>query len=424
MIFYLIYNFLLLVLFPLILWMLYKPKADAPSFGWRWIEHFGFVAKAESGFDLWIHAVSVGESNAAIPIIKKLLAERPNLRILVTTTTSTGHERIETQLSGQVTHYYAPVDLWPCVQLFLKRSKPKTLLIMETELWPNLLAACNKKAIPTVLVNARLSARSAKRYAQFSFFSKALFTQLDAVLAQYQSDAERFISLGIDRGKVHITGSVKFDFEPASNIRIQGQSLRQSFGGQRDVLIAASTRDKEEALVLKAFKLVLKNRPNALLILVPRHPQRFEEVYNLCLAQGFTVARRSKADSLGAHTHIFLGDTMGELALFYASSDLAFIGGSLVPLGGQNMLEPAAIGIPCLMGPSVYNFSDISQKLIAAGGLKLCSDYHDLAQSMIRLFEQPELRLKMAHAARQAVSNNRGAVSNTVRLLQVYLPNN
>jgi len=422
MIFYFVYNLVLFALFPVILWMLYKPKAGHAGFGYRWIEHFGIIKKPTQYFDIWLHAVSVGESNAAIPIIKKLLDQQPDLNILVTTTTATGYERIENQLGNLVTHHYAPVDLWPCVELFLNKAKPKLLVIMETELWPNMLAACNRRKVPVLLANARLSQRSADRYAKFSSLSHVLFSKLDAVFAQYQSDAQRFVDLGIDNNKVQVTGSVKFDFEPTGNIKIQGQSLRQKLGVHRPVVIAASTRDNEEQLVLEAFQLLLQSKPNALLILVPRHPQRFEQVYELCCDDGFSVERRSDGEALSAQTQVYLGDTMGELPLLYACSDVAFIGGSLVPFGGQNMLEPAAIGIACLMGPSLYNFSDISQELIGQGGLKICEDYHELGHCFTRLFEEEELRTKMANAARQTVSDNRGAVDKTLGLLQVYLP--
>ena len=292
---------------------------------------------------------------------------------------------------------------------------------METELWPNMLASCQNNKIPVVLANARMSPRSAHRYGLFPLLSPWIFSKITKVLAQYPSDAQHFITLGVANTKVSVTGSVKFDFEAEPNALLQGQQLRQGLGIYRPIVIAASTRDDEEQLVLEAFQALLKNKPNSLLILVPRHPQRFEQVYQLCIATGFSVAKRSATQSISEEIQIYLGDTMGELPQLYAASDLAFIGGSLVPLGGQNMLEPAAIGKPCLMGPSLFNFRDISKELIKREGLKICEDQHELAHCFNRLLEDDELRVKMGNKARQTVSDNRGAVDKTLNLLRPFL---
>jgi 3-deoxy-D-manno-octulosonic-acid transferase len=362
---------------------------------------------------IWVHAVSVGESIAAAPMIRALLARYPDLPITVTCMTPTGSERILALFANEprIQHCYLPYDL-PCTaRRFLDRVQPKLAVIMETELWPNHIHQCAKRGIPVALANARLSERSARGYGRFPKLTRPMLAEMSLFAVQTEAEAQRFRNLGARAEAVEVTGSIKFDLtidpqllERASQLRGQWQAL------ERPVWIAASTHDGEDEVVLAAHRQLLASHPDALLILVPRHPERFNSVYGLCQQQGFATVRRSSGDAVSANTSVLLGDTMGELLFLYALADSAFVGGSLVTNGGHNLLEPAALAKPVLSGPHLFNFLEIAAQLRSAGALQEVEDAEGLAVAVQRLFELPRDAQRMAEAGLKVMRTNQGAL--------------
>ncbi|PMH28866.1 3-deoxy-D-manno-octulosonic acid transferase [Vibrio lentus] len=412
----LIYTLILSLASPLLLYGLYKSKPGKPSFGQRWKEHFGITPKIKGKSPIWIHAVSVGESIAAVPIIKQLKRRNPNQAIIVTTTTSTGAEQID-KLGGLVEHRYMPIDFSWCVQGFLKTVQPKQMLIMETELWPNTLHCVAKAGIPISVLNARLSERSCQRYAKFQAVFDLLAKNLSQVLCQYPSDAERFIRLGLDKTSVHVTGSIKFDIEVSAEQVSKGKVLREQIGFERSVWIAASTHQGEDEIILDAHKQLLNDNPNTLLIIVPRHPERFNQVSELAQEHGFKTITRTSQQPITSDVEVYIADTMGEMLVLLGGSDVCFMGGSLVgdKVGGHNPLEPAALQLPLLNGPSYFNFSEITDKLLEANAVVICQDSSDITSQLRELFTQPKLRKDKGLAAYQVVEQNRGALDSTLQ---------
>ncbi|MBP8264809.1 lipid IV(A) 3-deoxy-D-manno-octulosonic acid transferase [Aeromonas salmonicida] len=407
----LLYNLLIHLGLPLALLALYKPKKGKPGFGARWAEHLGRTPASGQEAPLWIHAVSVGETLAISPFIRTLKAERPDLPILLTTTTRTGAEQAA-KLGDLVVHRYAPLDYPWAVAAFLKCIKPRALWVMETELWPNWLAACEARHLPVTIINARLSERSCQRYARFQGAFDTLSRPLTHLLCQHQDDAERFARLGIGRERLAVTGSIKFDIQLGDEVQARGQALRQQLGQSRPVWIAASTHQGEDEQVLAAFDLVLQRHPQALLILVPRHPERFDRVAELCAPYG--CVRRTGGAPIRETDKVYLGDTMGELPLMLAAADVAFVGGSLVKVGGHNLLEPAALGKPCLSGPAYFNFSDITRQLVAQGGAALVADAAALGEKVSELLADEGERRQMGEQAHAVVLRNQGALARTL----------
>ncbi|WP_158107950.1 lipid IV(A) 3-deoxy-D-manno-octulosonic acid transferase [Vibrio furnissii] len=414
----LIYTLLLVLASPILLYSLYKKKPGKPAFGARWKEHWGMTPKVTAPKPIWIHAVSVGESIAAIPVIKAIKLAQPNQAIVVTTTTSTGAEQIA-KLGDLVEHRYMPLDFAWCVRRFLKAVHPSQLLIVETELWPNTLKTVHQQAVPVTVINARLSERSCLRYQQFSALFQLIRPYVDRILCQYDSDAQRFLRLGFQPEQVQVTGSIKFDIEIAPTVLEQGRQLREELGEARPVWIAASTHDGEDAILLDAHQALLKQFPKALLILVPRHPERFNAVFDLCIQHGFTTHRRTSSASIAPGTQIYLGDTMGELLALISAADICFMGGSLIgeKVGGHNLLEPAALGKPLLNGPSFFNFSDIMAMLQNQNTVIICSDSNEISESLIQLLAQKDLITTKGNRARAVVESNRGAIDTIVRTI-------
>ncbi|MFP2769121.1 lipid IV(A) 3-deoxy-D-manno-octulosonic acid transferase [Oceanisphaera sp. KMM 10153] len=419
MIYRFIYNLLIHLLSPLLLGLLYWPKQGKPGFGVRWSEHLGLVTAPKRANPVWLHAVSVGEMVAATPLIKAIKTEHPELPILVTTTTRTGADQAA-KLGELIEHRYAPLDFPWAVTLFLRRIKPRALLLMETELWPNWLAACGRKQLPVMVLNARLSARSAEKYRRFHGIFRLLSKHISHIACQHQDDAERFATLGLCRDTLSVTGSIKFDIDYDDEIRRQGQALREQLGAQRPVWIAASTHEGEDEQLLDAHKALLQSRPNALLILVPRHPQRFDQVAELVTRQGFTLSRRTRSVS-AVPTQVYLGDTMGELPVMLAAADIAFVGGSLIERGGHNLLEPAALGKPVLTGPSFFNFSDITHQLVDAGGARVVTNDGELTQQLTALLNSPEQVAQMGTQALNVVRANQGSLLRTLFAVKAQL---
>ncbi|WP_354623888.1 lipid IV(A) 3-deoxy-D-manno-octulosonic acid transferase [Psychromonas sp. MME2] len=413
----LLYTLLITLAAPFFLYGLYKKKPNKPAFAERWVEHFGFTPKLNdpNGKPIWIHTVSVGEAIAATPFIKTLKAKHPNTPIVVTTTTSTGAAEIA-KLAPLIEHRYMPLDLPFAVKGFLKAIRPMKLIIMETELWPNTLHYAAKSGIPITIINARLSQRSCSRYQKFQAVFDLLSSNIKTILCQTKDDAQRFAQLGVAQEKIHVTGSIKFDIEITDAIKQRGMDLRKELATTRPVWIAASTHHGEDEKIVAAHKQLLELIPNALLIIVPRHPERFDAVYFMCQAQHLKVARRSHKEPIDVDTQVYLGDTMGEMLTLIGAADICFMAGSLLgnAVGGHNVLEPAALAKPILIGPSYFNFQQISEQLIALGACTVCHDSSEISTQLLTLFNAPDIRKTQGNNALALVNKSKGAVQRTL----------
>ncbi|WCP79475.1 lipid IV(A) 3-deoxy-D-manno-octulosonic acid transferase [Vibrio harveyi] len=412
-----LYTLLLTIASPFLLFGLYKSKPNKPKFGQRWKEHFGITPKLTSDEKpIWIHAVSVGESIAATPFIKALNEQNPDQPILVTTTTSTGAEQIA-KLGDLVEHRYMPIDFAFAVKRFLKTTQPKKMLIIETELWPNTLNEVHKTGIPISVVNARLSEKSCSNYAKVQPLFNLMLPCLTQVLCQTQSDANRFERLGVDKDKLKVTGSIKFDIQISDDVKEKSKILRQELGQNRPVWIAASTHKGEDEQVLAAHKRVLESHPDALLILVPRHPERFDDMYDLCQQQGFETVRRTTQENVANSTQVYLGDTMGEMLLLLGAADICFMGGSLVgdKVGGHNVLEPAILKKVVITGPSYFNFKDIVNDLIQANGMLVSKDSAGIGNHLTHLISEPHSQHVYGQNAYEYAVKNQGALARTIK---------
>ena len=398
---------------PLVAIRLWLRARKAPAYAKRIGERFTLGMPTLQPGGIWVHAVSVGESIAAAPMIRALLERYPALPITVTCMTPTGSERIQALFANEphIQHCYLPYDL-PCAAArFLDRVQPKLAVIMETELWPNHIHQCAKRGIPVALANGRLSQRSAKGYGRFSKLTAPMLAEMSLLAVQTEAEAQRFRDLGARPETVEVTGSIKFDLTIDPQLLQRAADLRSQWQAQdRPVWIAASTHEGEDEVVLDAHRRLLANHPDALLILVPRHPERFNSVFELCEREGFATVRRSTGANVDAQTRVLLGDTMGELLFLYALADSAFVGGSLVPNGGHNLLEPAALAKPVLSGPHLFNFLDIAAQLREAGALAEVDDAEGLAVEVQRLFELPRDAQRMAEAGLAVMRRNQGAL--------------
>ena len=397
---------------PLVALRLFLRGRKAPAYRARIAERFAWRMPALRQGGIWVHAVSVGESIAAAPMVRALLAQYPDLPITLTCMTPTGSERIQALFAGEprVQHCYLPYDLPWAAGRFLDHVRPRLGIIMETELWPNHIDRCARRGIPVVLANARLSERSARGYARFAGLTRPMLEQMSLIAVQTEAEAERFRSLGARPHCVQVTGSIKFDLKVDAQLLPAARELREQWGASlRPVWIAASTHDGEDAQILEAHRQLLEVHADALLILVPRHPERFNAVHALC-GERFVTVRRSSAHAVGGQTQVLLGDTMGELLFLYALADIAFVGGSLVATGGHNPLEPAALALPVIMGPHVFNFLEISAMLREAGALQQVDDAQGLAQAVRRLVELPQDARRMGEAGRAVMQANQGAL--------------
>ncbi|WP_353187907.1 lipid IV(A) 3-deoxy-D-manno-octulosonic acid transferase [Pseudomonas sp.] len=398
---------------PLVAIRLWLRARKAPAYAKRIGERFTYRMPTLQPGGIWVHAVSVGESIAAAPMIRALLDRYPTLPITVTCMTPTGSERIQALFANEprIQHCYLPYDL-PCAAArFLDRVQPRLAVIMETELWPNHIHQCAKRGIPVALANGRLSQRSAKGYGRFSKLTAPMLAEMSLLAVQTEAEAQRFRDLGARSETVEVTGSIKFDLTIDPQLLQRAAELRSRWQAQdRPVWIAASTHEGEDEVVLDAHRRLLGSHPDALLILVPRHPERFNSVFDLCQREGFATVRRSTGANVDAQTSVLLGDTMGELLFLYALADSAFVGGSLVPNGGHNLLEPAALAKPVLSGPHLFNFLDIAAQLREAGALAEVDDAEGLAVEVQRLFELPRDAQRMAEAGLAVMRRNQGAL--------------
>ena len=417
-----LYTLLLYLAVPVIAVRLWLRSRKAPAYAKRIAERFAISLPELKQGGIWLHAVSVGESIAAAPVVKALQQLYPDLPITVTCMTPTGSERIQSLFGDSVQHCYLPYDLPICSRQFFKRLKPRLAIVMETELWPNHINQCARLNVPVLLANGRLSARSARGYGRFPKLVAPMLKQLSVLAVQTHTEAQRFIDLGARPEAVTVTGSIKYDLRVDAALPEQAQALREQWhASQRPIWIAASTHEGEDALILAAHQQLLAQFPTALLILVPRHPERFETVYSLGVQQGLQVQRRSTQAAVSAEHQILLGDTMGELLFLYALADVALVAGSLIEHGGHNMLEPVALAKPTLIGPHYFNFLEIAQQLLAAGGLQEVAHTQQLAQAVSRLWTSQDRAQQMCHAAQQVLERNQGALQRLLDIIQIQL---
>ncbi len=416
-----LYTLILCMLMPVVVGRLIWRGWRNREYWRRWGERFGRFPSPEMNSPIWIHAVSVGEVRAAQPLVREIKQRWPAIPLLVTTTTPTGSEQVKALFGESVLHTYLPYDLPGPVKRFLDGAQPRLALIMETELWPNLFHGCASRKIPIIIANARLSARSLRGYRRVSSLIRETLRSIYLVAAQGEQDAERFRQLGMEADRIRVTGSMKFDQPLPEGLQKHAGELRRRLGEKRMLWIAASTHQGEEEQILDALRQVRREHPDCLLMLVPRHPERFGRVAELCSRAGFRVVRRSSGRPCDQDVDIFLGDTMGELMLFYAASDVAFVGGSLVPTGGHNMLEPAALGKPVIAGPHLFNFTEIAAAMERAGALCRVADGAELAEVTSRLLSSPEERAGMGEAGRRLVQQNRGALQRVLDLVRPCL---
>lgn len=365
--------------------------------------------------------MSVGESNAAEPLIDKLMVKFPKWRILMTTTTATGAENVSKRYGDDVEHAYFPYDLKSCLARFFDTTQPKLVILIETELWPNFLSESAARKIPVLLINGRLSEKAAERYSRAPRLIKQMLHQISAIAAQSKDDAARFISLGAEPANVVSTGSLKFDREINHSIFERGEALRRELGMNRFILIAGSTREDEEEIMLDGLTSLTGKIPGLLVILAPRHPERFTAVAELLTRRGISFARYQQSRVVDEDVDVFLLDAMGELANYYAAADVAYVGGSLLPYGGHNTLEPAGLGVPIVVGPHTYNFKEINAKLADSGALITVMDAGELHEAILKLSADSNLRDAMGQSGLAVFLQNRGALSKVEKIIEEYL---
>ncbi|WP_193016667.1 lipid IV(A) 3-deoxy-D-manno-octulosonic acid transferase [Proteus sp. FME41] len=417
-----LYQVLLYLIQPLIWLRLLLRSRKAPAYRKRWAERYGFCKGKVVPQGILLHSVSVGETLAAVPLVRALRHHYPDLPITVTTMTPTGSERVRSAFGDDVYHVYLPYDLPGSVNRFLKTVDPKLVIIMETELWPNLISKLHQRKIPLIIANARLSERSAAGYQKLGNFVKTMLQKITLIAAQNQEDGERFIELGLKRSHLHVTGSLKFDISVTPELAARAVALRRQWAAHRPVWIATSTHEGEESIVLETHKKLLVPFPQLLLILVPRHPERFPKAEQLTREAGLKYTLRSTDTVPDAQTQVVIGDTMGELMLLYGIADLAFVGGSLVERGGHNPLEAAAHAIPVIMGPHTFNFKNICAKLDQAEGLITVTDSESMATAIASLLNDEDYRRYYGRHAVEVLHENQGALVRLLSLLSPYLP--
>jgi 3-deoxy-D-manno-octulosonic-acid transferase len=420
-----LYSFLTRLLRPVafagVLWRGWGNRAYWDGLG----ERFGWGARL-AGASIWVHAVSLGEVTAAAPLVRALCARHPEFRVLVTTATPTGRARARMLFGDVADVRFLPYDTPGAMRRFLSRVRPRVAVIMETELWPNLFHECRRRGVAVVLANARLSARSVARYRRFGALFREVFAGRVLVAAQSEADAARFIAIGAPPDRTWVVGNLKFDVVVEAAVLGRGRQLRSSFGAARPVWIAGSTHAGEDEAVLTAHAAVCARLPDALLLLVPRHPARFDAVAELLRVRGLSFARRSRPGAVdgavgvarGVVVEVLLGDTMGELASLYGAADVAFVGGSLVPVGGHNLIEPAALGIPVLAGPYQSNARDVAQRLEQAGALLLVADAAQLGATVSELLADAARRRRLGAAGLAVVEENRGSLGRLLELIE------
>lgn len=405
------YRLVLYLVLPWVLFRLASRGSRNPGYRKRLAERFGFQGPKPPAGGVWIHAVSVGEVNAAVPLVRRLLVRWPERAVIVTTMTVTGSDRVRTVLGDQVRHCYLPYDYPGAVRRFLRRCRPAIGLVMETEIWPNLIAACRRSDIPLIYANVRMSERSWKGYRKYRPLVADTLSGISRFAVQSEPDAERLKDLGARSDRIRVTGSMKFDVKLSVSVSEAGEAIRRRLGWNRPVFLAASTHDGEEDILISSFRKLAARIPGLLLILVPRHPERFSAVDRLCHREGLaTVLATRQSGELDETVRVLLVDRMGELTKYIAACDVVFMGGSMVPVGGHNLLEAAALERPVVFGPHMFNFAEISSMFLAHGAGIQVDNEEELVEVVHRLFEDAGMRDEYGLQGRRLVEQNRGAL--------------
>jgi 3-deoxy-D-manno-octulosonic-acid transferase len=419
-----IYTCIFYFLLPFLFIRLYLRGFKNPDFRKRWSERLAIYHQAHEKNVIFFHAVSVGEVESIFPLIKQMLQQQPELKILMTTTTPTGSARVKAVMGEKVQHVYLPYDIPSLLQHFLNHFKPRLAVIVETEIWPNLFALCQENNIPLVIINARLSQSSYQGYQKIAALTKPALNNLTAIATQTQEDADRFVALTGDKDKVQAIGNIKFDLDVDASVIAQGQALRAALFPQRFVWIIASTHKEEEDFFLDIYPQLKEKIPELLLLIVPRRMERFGEVKRLCEKNQFQVVMRTSGQVCTQHTDVYLADTMGELKMLYAAADVAFVGGSMVPVGGHNVLEPAVTGIPVMFGSYMTNFKSIATGLLHAEAAIQCQNQLQLADAILKLYQQADYRQQLVENGMKFIKQNQGAVAKIIELLDKFAAKN
>lgn len=412
-----IYSTLMTLLSPVLLWKVSKETTEQNNFS----ERLGYTPSLPIKPVIWLHAASVGEVIAATPLIARLQKEFENHLLVVTTVTATGARQARKALKGRGAQLMLPLDLPWVAARFLDRLKPEIAIFMETELWPNLIYGCQQRDIPFVIANGRLSEKSLHSYRKLKGTLESILPNVTAVAAKSAQDASGFIELGVPADRVKVTGSIKFDISPEPSLLESAKIVRAEQFGERPVWVAGSTHNGEDEKVIVAHQKLLEQYPDAVLIIVPRHPQRFDAVAQLLERSELPFVRRSANQQLSAQDSVYLADTMGELMLMYACADIAFVGGSMMPIGGHNLLEPACLGKPVLSGIHLFNFADVAEMFDQEQALTRCDNADSLADTLIALWQDPAERKDRGQRALQVVKNNRGALEQQFQLIKVSM---
>jgi len=417
-----IYSIIFTLALPLVWIRLLWRSRKSPAYRQRMGERFGRIRVPDS-FDparpvIWLHAVSVGESMAAAPLVAALRVEMPDLQFVVTTMTPTGAERVRQQMGASVIHHYAPYDAPWIVNRFLAAFRPEMLILMETELWPNTIHLARRRGLKVLLANGRLSEKSRRSYARFKDLARNMLRQAHTICVQAEEDATRFRELGAESPLV--TGSLKFALHGTGG-QTRPLAAIQAWKGEHELIVAASTREGEESEVIRAWRRCLEDFPHTRLVIVPRHPERFDQVFKLCVEAGVATGRRSRAESLETTTRIVIGDSMGEMMEYFACADIAFVGGSLVDTGCHNVLEPVALGLPVTIGPSRFNFAAICELLENAGALRSAADGGELGEVWSELLADRESRKRMGEAGKAVIAANQQALELTLKEIRRLL---
>lgn len=409
-----LFYLLIPIIFVRLLWRGFK----APAYWQRWNERLGFYTSTSVPGVIWFHAVSVGEAESVFQLVRLVQQAYTKDRVLITTTTPTGSARVKAVMADSVEHVYLPYDIPGPLTRFMRHFQPKIAVIMETEIWPNLFFQCGKQNISLLIINARLSEKSERGYSKLPTLISSVLANVKTIATQTKIDQERFVNIGAIEDRVTTVGNMKFDLDIPSAVIRQGQQLKAKLFSGRQVWIIASTHKDEEEPFLQIYKNIKEHFPNLLLLVVPRHPERFDEVKSLCEKNQLRVALRSQQQRCSLQTDVYLADTMGELKMLYAASDAAFVGGSLVPVGGHNVLEPAVLGIPLMFGPYMSNFIEIEQGLLDSEAAIKCKDVADIEKKISELLVNDQLREKMTRKGKDFVQKNRGAIKKIYDLIE------
>jgi 3-deoxy-D-manno-octulosonic-acid transferase len=415
------YSCLFYLLIPFILLRLLWRGIKAPAYRCRWRERFALYNKKFPQDVIWFHAVSVGEAEALFPLVRQIQKQHKDVKILITTTTPTGSARVKAVMQETVTHVYLPYDIPDAVSRFMHCFKPKLAVILETEIWPNLFMSCGKNNIALYIINARLSEKSSRGYQKIPTLILPALEQVNGIATQTHDDTTRFIAIGATSEKVKTLGNIKFDVAIPQSTIAQGLQIKTDLFGGRFVWLIASTHKDEEVIFLEIYKEIKHKIPELLLVIVPRHPERFVDVKKLCEQLQLGVVMRTTGAKVYAETDVYLVDTMGELKMLYAASDVAFVGGSMVPTGGHNILEAAAVGVPVMFGPYMVNFKEIARGVLSHNAAIQCQNKDELVNAILALYEHPAYRAELAEKGMEFVRQNQGAIARICAMLDQHI---